>query len=72
MPLLQDLSWAHDVFDLSPRIEGGVAKERVLSPVQKTIKEGGKLDVTVAHVVAQAMKECKPAGARFITPHVFF
>ena len=46
---------AQDVFDLA-KMKAALPKD-VFKSVQKTIKEGGKLDGTVANVVAQAMKE---------------
>ncbi|NQV10370.1 MAG: glutamine synthetase III [Cyanobacteria bacterium] len=66
---LQDL-WAHDVFDLA-KMKAALPKE-VFKSVQKTIKEGGKLDVTVANVVAQAMKEWATSRGALYYAHVFY
>ncbi len=66
---LQDL-WAHDVFDLA-KMKAALPKE-VFKSVQKTVKEGGKLDVSVANVVAQAMKEWATGRGALYYAHVFY
>ena len=47
--------WATDVFTLD-KMKAALPKD-IFKSVQRTIKEGSKLDVSVANVVAQAMKE---------------
>ncbi|MFM7732750.1 MAG: glutamine synthetase III, partial [Cyanobium sp.] len=47
--------WCQDVFSLD-KMKAALPKE-IFKSVQRTIKEGSKLDVSVANVVAQAMKE---------------
>ena len=49
-----DELWASDVFSLA-KMKAALPKE-IFKSVQRTIKENGKLDVSVANVVAQAMK----------------
>ena len=66
---LQEL-WAQDVFDLA-KMKAALPKE-VFKSVQKTIKEGGKLDVSVANVVAQAMKEWATGRGALYYAHVFY
>jgi len=66
---LQEL-WAQDVFDLA-KMKAALPKE-VFKSVQKTIKEGGKLDVSVANVVAQAMKEWATSRGALYYAHVFY
>jgi len=51
---LQEL-WARDVFSLD-KMKSALPKA-VFKSLQRTITEGGKLDTSVADVVAQAMKD---------------
>jgi len=66
---LKDL-WAQDVFDLV-KMKAALPKD-VFKSVQKTIKDGGKLDGTVANVVAQAMKEWATSRGALYYAHVFY
>lgn len=62
--------WASDVFDLA-KMKSSLPKD-IFKSVQKTIKEGGKLDVSVANVVAQAMKEWAVGRGALYYAHVFY
>jgi len=62
--------WAQDVFDLA-KMKAALPKD-VFKSVQKTIKDGGKLDGTVANVVAQAMKEWATSRGALYYAHVFY
>ncbi|MEI6829240.1 MAG: glutamine synthetase III [Synechococcaceae cyanobacterium ELA445] len=66
---LQEL-WASDVFDLA-KMKAALPKD-VFKSVQRTVKEGGKLDVSVANVVAQAMKEWAVGRGALYFSHVFY
>jgi glutamine synthetase len=66
---LQEL-WASDVFDLA-KMKAALPKD-IFKSVQRTIKEGGKLDVSVANVVAQAMKEWAVSRGALYFSHVFY
>ena len=66
---LQEL-WASDVFDLA-KMKAALPKE-IFKSVQRTVKEGGKLDVSVANVVAQAMKEWAVSRGALYFSHVFY
>lgn len=50
-----DELWACEVFSLDTRRVA--LPQEIFKSVQRTSKEGSKLDVSVANVVAQAMKE---------------
>jgi glutamine synthetase len=65
-----DEIWAADVFNLS-KMKSSLPKE-IFKSVQKTVKEGGKLDVTVANVVAQAMKDWAVSRGALYYAHVFY
>ena len=62
--------WASDVFTLD-KMKAALPKETFKS-VQRTIKEGSKLDVSVANVVAQAMKEWATSRGALYYSHVFY
>jgi glutamine synthetase len=66
---LQEL-WATNVFDL-PKMKAGLPKD-IFKSVQRTIKEGGKLDMSVANVVAQAMKDWATSHGALYYAHVFY
>ncbi|MBC1261062.1 glutamine synthetase type III [Synechococcus sp. BSF8S] len=66
---LQDI-WAVDVFNLS-KMKSSLPKE-IFKSIQKTIKDGGKLDVSVANVVAQAMKDWAVSRGALYYAHVFY
>ncbi len=65
-----DALWASDVFTLA-KMKAALPKE-IFKSVQRTIKEGSKLDVSVANVVAQAMKEWATARGALYYSHVFY
>ncbi|MFM7360272.1 MAG: glutamine synthetase III [Cyanobium sp.] len=62
--------WCQDVFSLD-KMKAALPKE-IFKSVQRTIKEGSKLDVSVANVVAQAMKEWATARGALYYSHVFY
>jgi glutamine synthetase len=66
---LDDL-WAADVFTLN-RMKAALPKD-VFKSVQRTIREGSKLDGSVANVVAQAMKEWAVSRGALYYSHVFY
>jgi glutamine synthetase len=65
-----DEIWAADVFTLS-RMKAALPKD-VFKSVQRTIQTGSKLDVSVANVVAQAMKEWAVSRGALYYSHVFY
>ncbi len=65
-----DELWASDVFTLD-RMKAALPKD-IFKSVQRTIKEGSKLDVSVANVVAQAMKEWATGRGALYYSHVFY
>jgi glutamine synthetase len=65
-----DELWASDVFSLD-KMKAALPKD-IFRSVQRTIQEGGKLDVSVANVVAQAMKEWATARGALYYAHVFY
>ncbi|MEB3265758.1 MAG: glutamine synthetase III [Cyanobacteriota bacterium] len=65
-----DELWACDVFTLA-RMRKALPKE-VFRSVQRTIREGGRLDLAVANVVAQAMKEWAVSRGALYYAHVFY
>lgn len=71
-PPIQKLDelWASDVFSLD-KMKAALPKE-IFKSVQRTIKEGSKLDVSVANVVAQAMKEWATSRGALYYSHVFY
>lgn len=58
--------WASDVFTLA-KMKESLPKE-VFKSVQKTIEVGAELDVSVADVVALAMKDWRCQKVRCTTP----
>ena len=62
--------WASDVFSLNT-MKSALPKA-VFKSVQRTITEGGKLDTSVADVVAQAMKEWAINRGALYYAHVFY
>jgi glutamine synthetase len=71
-PPIQKLDelWASDVFSLD-KMKAALPKE-IFKSVQRTVKEGSKLDVSVANVVAQAMKEWATGRGALYYSHVFY
>ncbi|MCS5699282.1 glutamine synthetase III [Cyanobium sp. FGCU-52] len=71
-PPIQKLDelWASDVFSLD-KMKAALPKE-IFKSVQRTVKEGSKLDVSVANVVAQAMKEWATSRGALYYSHVFY
>ncbi|MFM7393471.1 MAG: glutamine synthetase III [Cyanobium sp.] len=71
-PPIQKLDelWASDVFSLD-KMKAALPKE-IFKSVQRTVKEGTKLDVSVANVVAQAMKEWATSRGALYYSHVFY
>ena len=65
-----DELWASDVFSLDTM--KGALSGRVFKSVQRTIKEGGKLDLSVANAVADAMKTWAMARGALYYAHVFY
>ena len=66
---LQDL-WASDVFSLE-RMKEALPKG-VFKSIQRTIREGGPLDPSVADVVANAMKDWATSRGALYYAHVFY
>ena len=66
---LEDL-WARDVFSLE-RMKSALPKA-VFRSIQRSIREGSKLDTSVADVVAQAMKEWAISRGALYYAHVFY
>ncbi|GAP97564.1 glutamine synthetase III family protein [Leptolyngbya sp. NIES-2104] len=62
--------WATDVFSLS-KMQACLPKD-VFKSVQNTIKTGGKLDVSVAGIVAAAMKDWAISKGALYYAHVFY
>ena len=65
---LQEL-WASDVFSLD-KMKSALPKD-VFKSIQRTIKEGGKLDASVANIVAQAMKDWATSRGALYYAHEF-
>ena len=65
-----DESWAAYVFSLSA-MKSALPKA-VFKSLQRTIQGGGKLDASVADVVAQAMKEWATSRGALYYAHVFY
>lgn len=68
-PKLEDI-WAEDVFTLS-KMKTMLPKS-VYKSLKSTIEDGGKLDVSVADVVASAMKEWAMSKGALYYAHVFY
>ncbi|HEY9827213.1 MAG TPA: glutamine synthetase III [Stenomitos sp.] len=62
--------WATDVFTLS-KMQASLPKE-VFKSIKATIQTGGKLDVSVAGVVASAMKDWAISKGALYYAHVFY
>jgi glutamine synthetase len=62
--------WASDVFTLE-RMKSALPKA-VFKSIQRSIREGSKLDLSVADTVAQAMKEWATARGALYYAHVFY
>jgi glutamine synthetase len=63
-------TWADDVFTLE-RMKGALPKA-VFKSIQRSIRQGSKLDLSVADAVAQAMKEWATAHGALYYAHVFY
>ena len=62
--------WASDVFSLATMKEA--LPGRIFKSVQRTIREGGKLDLSVANAVADAMKDWATSRGALYYAHVFY
>jgi len=62
--------WASDVFTLE-RMKSALPKA-VFKSIQRSIREGSKLDLSVADTVAQAMKDWATARGALYYAHVFY
>jgi len=62
--------WAHDVFTLG-RMKSALPKA-VFKSIQRSIREGSKLDSTIADTVAQAMKDWATDRGALYYAHVFY
>jgi glutamine synthetase len=70
IPQRLEALWATDVFTLS-KMQASLPKD-VFKSIKKTIQTGGKLDVSVAGVVASAMKDWAIAKGALYYAHVFY
>jgi glutamine synthetase len=62
--------WASDVFGLEA-MRSALPKQ-VFRSIQRSIRDGGKLDLSVADTVAQAMKDWASARGALYYAHVFY
>jgi glutamine synthetase len=62
--------WATDVFTLN-KMQASLPKD-VFKSIKKTVQTGGKLDVSVAGVVASAMKDWAISKGALYYAHVFY
>jgi glutamine synthetase len=62
--------WATDVFTLS-KMQASLPKD-VFKSIKKTIQSGGKLDLSIAGVVASAMKDWAISKGALYYAHVFY
>jgi len=69
-PVPLEESWASDVFGLEA-MKSALPKQ-VFRSIQRLIREGSKLDLSVADVVAQAMKDWASARGALYYAHVFY
>ena len=69
-PQSLDELWARDVFTLAT-MKAALPKQ-IFRSIQATIREGGKLDLSVADVVAQAMKDWAISRGANYYAHVFY
>jgi glutamine synthetase len=65
-----DELWASDVFGLQAMKEA--LPGRTFKSIQRTIREGGKLDLSLANVVADAMKTWATGRGALYYAHVFY
>jgi glutamine synthetase len=65
-----DELWASDVFGLQAMKEA--LPGRIFKSIQRTIREGGKLDLSLANVVADAMKTWATGRGALYYAHVFY
>jgi glutamine synthetase len=70
LPQRLEALWAMDVFTLS-KMQASLPKD-VFKSIKKTIQTGGKLDVSVAGVVASAMKDWAISKGALYYAHVFY
>jgi glutamine synthetase len=70
IPQRLEALWATDVFTLS-KMQASLPKD-VFKSIKKTIQTGGKLDVSVAGVVASAMKDWAISKGALYYAHVFY
>jgi glutamine synthetase len=70
LPQRLEALWATDVFTLS-KMQASLPKD-VFKSIKKTIQTGGKLDVSVAGVVASAMKDWAISKGALYYAHVFY
>jgi glutamine synthetase len=63
-------TWASDVFSLDTMKEA--LPRSVFKSIQKTIRDGGKLDPAIADTVAAAMKDWATANGALYYAHVFY
>ncbi|MGG6266023.1 glutamine synthetase III [Leptolyngbya sp. AN03gr2] len=70
VPSRLEAIWATDVFTLS-KMQACLPKD-VFKSVQQTIKTGGKLDVSVAGIVAASMKDWAISKGALYYAHVFY
>lgn len=70
VPARLEAIWASDVFTLS-KMQACLPKD-VFKSLQSTVKTGGKLDVSVAGVVAAAMKDWAISKGALYYAHVFY
>ncbi len=70
IPQRLEALWATDVFTLS-RMQASLPKD-VYKSVKSTIQTGGKLDVSVAGIVAAAMKDWATSKGALYYAHVFY
>ncbi|MEX0588331.1 MAG: glutamine synthetase III [Cyanobium sp.] len=62
--------WASDVFGLETMKDA--LPGRIFKSIQRTIREGGKLDLSVANAVADAMKTWATSRGALYYAHVFY
>ena len=70
VPARLEAIWATDVFTLS-KMQACLPKD-VFKSVQNTLKTGGKLDISMAGVVAAAMKDWAISKGALYYAHVFY
>jgi glutamine synthetase len=70
VPQRLEALWATDVFTLS-KMQASLPKD-VFKSIKKTIQTGGKLDVSVAGIVASAMKDWATSKGALYYAHVFY